>query len=72
MCLHTKILWIFVAQEFKRGRYSESYKFDQGNTSEFRHWNLMYRSMVTLDILFMLTFSNVFITEAKSRLHGDG
>lgn len=35
MCLHTEIMWIFVAQELKCSRYSQSYRFDQGKIVVF-------------------------------------
>ena len=71
MCLHTEIVWIFVAQELKCSRYSQSYRFDQGKIVVFCD------HQPSVSIVAFLCADNFFsgfdiIADAKSKLHGDG
>lgn len=71
MCLHTEILWVLVAQELKRSRYSQSYRFDQGKCQCFVTSNLLYLKQL---FYALTTFFPGFdlVADAKSKLYGDG
>lgn len=72
MCLHTEILWVFVAQELKCSRYSQSYRFDQGKTVVlcFVTSNVLYHLFYLLTSFFPPGFD--LIADAKSKLQCDG
>jgi hypothetical protein len=59
-----------VAQELKRSRYSQSYRFDQGKIVVFCDKQRSIAAFLCADKFFFSGFD--LIADAKSKLHGDG